>query len=285
MTATLQERNDWLRLRKNYIGASDAPVIMNGSHYETTPFKLWQEKLGLLQRDEDNFITQRGRLKEEPARQLYEKMTNNLMMPEIVFHKEKKFMMATLDGLSANGDIAVEIKCLGAEDHNLAQLGEVPKKYFPQLQHQLACLDIKLLHYFSYFDGKGVIVEVERDDEYIERMYSEEKRFWDHVLNLEAPELCNKDFASLVGCLEWKEAAELWVRAQEQLKDATEQEKIYRSQLIALANNQSSIGHGVRLTKVVRKGLVDYKAVPELKGVDLEPYRKKPTESWRLSAC
>lgn len=285
MTALLANREEWLKMRKNHIGASDAPVIMNGIHFETTPYRLWEEKLGLRPEREDSWQLRQGRRTEEPARQKYEQMTNSLMMPEIVFHKQHKFMMATLDGLSPNGDMAVEIKCPGERDHEEAKRGKIPQKYYAQVQHQLACLDLNLLHYFSYRDSEGVIVEVERDEAFIDEMYSKEGAFWKQVLNLEAPSLTEKDFVNLETSAEWRLAAREWSRTQAQLKELEEKEKEYRNRLIALADNQNSIGSGVRVTKVIRKGTVDYKAIPELKGVDLEPYRKKAVECWRLGSC
>lgn len=41
-------------------------------------------------------------------------------------------------------------------------------------------------------------------------------------------------------------------------------------------------GAGVRICRMVSKGNVDYKAIPELKNVDLKKYRKAPIEPWQL---
>lgn len=68
----------------------------------------------------------------------------------------------------------MEIKCPGQADHDVAKSGKIPEKYIPHLQHQLAVTSLKLAYYFS-FDGVGVIVEVERNDSYIEQMIDLEK--------------------------------------------------------------------------------------------------------------
>lgn len=280
---TTMDRQEWLKLRKNYIGASDAPVIMNGIHFNKTRYKLWQEKLGLTTSNFDNSAMKYGRETEEPARQAYEKYTGEIMTPQMVFHPEKKFMMATLDGLNFNGDLAVEIKCPGYQDHEVAKQGKVPEKYYPQLQHQLACICINQLHYFSFRDGEGILVEVQRDPEYIEALYQKEGNFWDKVINLSAPDLTEKDFEEK-DTPEWKQVAERWAKRQAILKALEEEDKADRALLISLAGEGNAIGHGVKLSKIVRKGHVDYKAIPELIGVDLEQYRKKAIESWRLEA-
>ena len=81
---------------------------------------------------------------------------------------------------------------------------------------------------------------------------------------------------------EWQEVATRWAKRQALIKALEEEDKQDRACLIQMAGNLSAIGHGVRVSKIVRKGNVDYKAIPELIGVDLEAYRKKPIESWRL---
>lgn len=278
---TMMDRQEWLKLRKNYIGASDAPVIMNGLHFQKTPYKLWQEKLGLSGPQYDNSAMRYGRETEEIARQSYEKYTGEIMTPRMVFHPKKNFMMATLDGLNFNGDVAVEIKCPGIHDHRTAQEGKVPSKYYPQLQHQLACININQLHYFSFRDGEGVLVEVQRDDAYIESLYQKEGSFWEKVLNLSAPDLTERDYEEK-DTPEWERIARRWAKRQTILKSLESEDKEDRVLLIKLAGNSNATGHGIRVSKIVRKGNVNYKSIPELKGVDLDKYRKSAIESWRL---
>jgi putative phage-type endonuclease len=276
-----QNTKEWLDLRKNHIGASDAPIIMGVSPWRT-PYQLWQEKLGLGESQTETQAMRYGKQMEEPARQAYEKYTGNLVCPEVIFHPTKKFMMASLDGLSFDRSIAVEIKNSNSEDHRIAKDGKIPEKYYPQVQHQLACLGINMLHYFSYRDGDGVVVEVERDHTYIESLYKEEESFWNKVLNLDAPDLGERDFVKIEDENFARLAAE-WGNLTKQLALLEKKEKEYRAALIARANGQNARGNGITLTKIVRKGAVDYKKVPELIGVDLEVYRKEPVESWRIS--
>ncbi|MDQ1280047.1 MAG: hypothetical protein QG670_1309 [Thermoproteota archaeon] len=277
-----QNTQEWLDVRKNHIGASDAPIIMGVSPWRT-PYQLWQEKLGIGACQAENSAMRYGKQMEEPARLAYEKYTGNLVSPEVVFHPTKKFMMASLDGLSFDRSIAVEIKNSNADDHQHAKNGKVPTKYYPQVQHQLACLGINLLHYFSYRDGEGVIVEVERDHSYIESLYAEEESFWNKVLNLDSPELGERDFVKITD-EDFTRLASEWGNLTKQLALLEKKEKEYRAALIARANGQNAKGNGITLTKIMRKGAVDYKKVPELIGIDLEVYRKEPVESWRITS-
>ena len=50
-----------------------------------------------------------------------------------------------------------------------------------------------------------------------------------------------------------------------------------------MATARRTYGCGVEVLKGSRRGAVDYSAVPELRGVDLEPYRKPPVEVVRIN--
>lgn len=280
-----QGSKEWLAHRKNYIGASDAPVIMGCSPWRT-PYQLWEEKLGLSKGQQENDAMRYGKMKEAEAIRAYEVYTGNIVSTDendtLVYHSEKKFMMCSLDAISLENRIPVEVKNPNIDDHNEAKSGKVPEKYYPQVQHQLACLDFNLLHYFSYRNGDLALVEVERNQSYIDTLIAEESKFWDKVLNFDIPELTDRDYVSFDD-EEWVQLARKWGNVTEQLALFEKKEKEYRAALITRAAGRNAIGCGVCLTKIVRKGSVDYKQVPELIGVDLDKYRKEPCESWRLT--
>ena len=56
-------------------------------------------------------------------------------------------------------------------------------------------------------------------------------------------------------------------------KSIKETEDTVRKELIELSKGQSFIGGGIQLKHGTSKGRVNYKAIPELKGVNLEDYR------------
>lgn len=272
---------EWLAMRRNYIGASDAPVIMGVSPYKTK-YQLWEEKIGLSGEVFSNPATIYGQKMEEPARQAYEKQTGNLVTPAVVFHPNVTYMMASLDGLSFDKKIAVEIKNCCEEDHLKAKKSIVPEKYFPQIQHQLAVLGHDMMHYYSFRGGEGILVEVRRDDDYIEKLFAAEKDFWDNVQSLKEPKLSEKDYF-VNDSEEWLTIANAWKETSVQIKELMDREQQFRDLLVDIADNRNVKGGGVRLTKIVRKGAVDYSKVKELDGVDLEKFRKDPTISWRIT--
>lgn len=277
----LQNSPEWHQLRKKHLGASDAPVVMGVSPWKT-PLQLWEEKLGLRKEPGDNTAMKYGRDMEEPARQAYERHTNILVTPEVIFHPTKKFMMASLDGISFDRKIILEVKNANEEDHEAAKKGKVPEKYYPQLQHQLDCEPASMLHYWSFHKGKGVLVEVERNNDYIKTLVEEEECFWQHVVDFEAPELLAKDYRELIDDQEWMEIKRERADLVELQKALDKREHENRRRALNKAAGQSIRGAGLKLTRIVEKGRVDYKAIPELEGVDLTVYRKTPIEKWRF---
>lgn len=277
-----QGTQSWLDKRKQYIGASDAPAVMKVSPWKT-PFQLWEEKVGLRKEPGDNTAMKYGREMEEPARQAYERYTNNLVTPEVIFHPQIKYMMASLDGLSLNGDIILEIKNANEEDHALAEEGKIPEKYIPQLQHQLDCLPGSVLHYWSFRKGKGALVEVSRDEEYVKNLVLEEGCFWDKVLQFESPELIEADYLDFLGDQEWDKLARERIAINQLQQELEAREKDNRRAMLSKAGGHSVKGNGVKFTRYMERGRVNYAAIPELMGVNLDGYRKEPIEKWRIS--
>jgi len=56
-----------------------------------------------------------------------------------------------------------------------------------------------------------------------------------------------------------------------------------RDALVALAKHPKEQGSGVSVTRYWKAGAVNYKAVPELKGVNLEKFRGKLREEVRVT--
>lgn len=276
-----QNTPEWLEFRRRKIGASDAPIILGVSPWKT-PYQLWLEKTSGVA-STATARQKRGLELEELARQTFEKKTGMIMFPKVVLHPTFDWMMASLDGIDMDGQSIVEIKCPGQVDHDTAKAGKIPEKYIPQLQHQLAVTGLNWAYYFSFDGMDGVIVEVQRDSDYIERMIGLEKTFWECVESCTPPPLKDRDFTHRQDAA-WMEASRKWLDAQKQLEVLENEEKSLRESLIRMADNQSCHGGGIKLTRSMRKGNVQYAQVPELQGIDLDKYRKSPADYWRLSA-
>jgi putative phage-type endonuclease len=258
-------QQEWLEWRRQGIGASDAPVVMGVSPWKKIS-QLLEEKVFGAQ-EKDNSDMERGRELEPVALELFMKEMNiDLSFQDRLVHKEHDWMRATLDGINYEKQIVVEVKC-PKKQHT-----KVPDHYYPQLQHQLEVTGFDT-NYFVSYDGIDLrIFEVNRDQKYINTLLKEEKAFWDAVINLDFSKYAEHEDKEKD--VNWKETAELYIKSQASLKEVEEIAKFYKSQLILFADGKNAKGHGVRLTKSMVKGSVDYALIPELKDVDMNKYRK-----------
>lgn len=275
-----QGTQEWKDLRRSKIGASDAAAILGICPYRT-PFQLWEEKV-LGKDQEQTGGMSRGTALEPEARACFEKVTSLLVLPKVVFHPELQWMMASLDGITFDGTTIVEIKCPNKEVHALAEKGVLPPHYMAQVQHQFAVTGAVKGYYFSYNGKQGVLVEVFADDKFIKKMLKEEEKFFKLMTDKEPPELTERDYV----IKEDKEFVDLMAEYKDvkhELDILKDCEQVIREKLIALAGEKNTVCSKGKMTRSICKGQVDYKAVPELIGVDLEPYRKPPCEKWRIT--
>lgn len=271
-----QGSQKWLDFRRERITATDACVIMGSP---------WKTKLQLYKEKKDpNFISmknekmQRGIDLEPLARDLFCARTGHKMVPRVAV---KDWAMASLDGINDWNEV-LEIKCPGPTQHQIALQGRVPDYYYPQLQHQMWVADGQLCYFFSFDGVDGVAVEVKRNEEYIEKMIEEEFKFYMCLKESIPPEPSEKDYVQRNDLL-WKQCASKWNLVNSAIKHLQEEQEELRNQLIALSGQSNTKGAGISLCQVTRKGVVDYSKISELKSVDLEPYRKPPTSSWRIT--
>lgn len=269
---------EWLEYRQDKITATDAVVIMGASKWKT-PYQLYLEKTSPVEKKTCNFAMQRGLNLEPIARELFELKMNCCVSPAVVV---KDWAMASLDGISESGDIAVEIKCPGSKDHEKALGGKIPDHYYPQLQHQLYVTGLPGMYYFSFDGDEGVSIFVDRDQKYIDKMLEAEQKFIVCVRENIPPSLTEDDFV-LQDNDQWKDLANQWLKVKSLIKNLQEDEESLRTSLIQLAGKSNAKGAGISLTKVTRKGSVDYSKIKELKNIDLEKYRKFDSEYWKIS--
>jgi len=286
MSAALELRFDieqgspeWHALRKKKVTATDAPIIVGASHWKTR-IQLYEEKI-----DENvkplyiNEAMKRGIELEKYARELFNLKTGLQVKPAVAI---LDWTMASLDGITEDGKALVEIKCPMGKDHQTALSGKVPDHYFPQLQHQMYVCGAKEMFYFSFDGADGDPIILKRDDGYIEKMIEEESKFYNCMVNKIRPEPTENDYLERSDEL-WQSCANRWKSVSDAIKELEKEEDELRKQLIFLSGESNTKGGGVSLCQIIRKGNIEYGKIPQLKGVDLEEYRKAPIHSWRIT--
>lgn len=276
-----QNTQEWLDWRKNKIGASDAPIIMGVSPYKT-PKELWLSKRGEL-KETDTPWMKRGRDMESTALAAFEKEMSYVMFPLVLTHESKKWMTASMDGITMQRDAAVEVKCSGKVDHAIVKGGKIPDKYYPQLQHQIEVAGLDFIFYWSFDGFKGVCIKVGRNEKYIKDMVEKEEEFYKLLIEGIPPALTDRDYRQKEDDLDWMDAEKKWIEDYNALQKAKKYESTARKDLINLSKGKSSIGRYAKLTKYLERGRVNYADIPELEKINLDEYRGEEKEKWRFS--
>lgn len=280
MAKIKQNTPQWLEYRKDKIGSSDAPVIMGVSPW-STPYQLWEHKVGIRGEPEPNEYMKRGTALEPKARDEFIKLSGIWVEPECRANIDRPWQIASLDGYNESHNVAVEIKVPGRQDHEKAMEGEIPNKYLPQLQHIMAVCELKFIFYFSYNESSSNIIRLEKDDEYIKRLNKAELEFYQCMVDFEPPSMDERDYLFRDDAA-WEEKAKQWIAINSRIKELELAEDSIRKDLIHLASSRNSQGAGIRVRKSIRKGRVDYTQIPELKDVNLDIYRKGKIECWTI---
>lgn len=287
-------RQEWLAWRKKGIGSSDAPVVMGVSPWGTK-MDLYEQKISeAIEEDESNqYVKDLGNEAEPKIRSLFSLLVADDF--QVVLLEMDGFpLIASLDGRSTCKTKIIEIKLSGKEDFEGAQKGKVPEKYVPQIQHQLMVSKAEVCYFLSYSyaaykESKAVtaehlaIVEVKPDKEYQATLMQEELKFWqENIVPKRPPIPGDKDYKSIRGITKQiKRFKTLKAKA-----DAIDEEiEALRAEIIAACEKEKHprfVCSGVRIRQESRVGNVNYKSIPELKGVDLEKYRGKGSTSWKF---
>ena len=126
----------------------------------------------------------------------------------------------------------------------------------------------------GHYDGRaGTLLRVTPDCEYQKRLVEAEARFWKLVQANVWPQPAGEEL-DLSADPRWRQVALSYREAKLRLENAATEEHKLRAMLENLATARRTYGWGVELLRSSRRGNVDYGAVPELRGVNLEPYRK-----------
>ncbi|MGB1922534.1 MAG: YqaJ viral recombinase family protein [Alcanivorax sp.] len=185
-------REQWLKVRKQGIGASDAAAAVGLNPYQS-PLELWMIKTcrdGLLPApDPDDIHTPLywGNLLEPKVAEAYAKATGNKVrrVNAVLQHPDddKPWMLANLDyAIVGNDNVQIlECKTTGQYGAKLWADG-VPEYIQCQVQHQLAVTGKQAADVAVLICGQELqIHRIKRDEALIAHLYELEREFWQLV--------------------------------------------------------------------------------------------------------
>lgn len=277
-----QGSSEWHSFRQRHIGASEIASILGKCPYKTA-YELYCLKVGLTDPTEQTDAMRKGSEMEPEIRKWFEEQTGIYLMPQVIESIDMPWLSASLDGISLDGDVFVEIKFNNRDNHNLAKNGLLSDHHAIQMQHQFGVLGHETNrkgYYVSHHNGENIIVEVKADQGIWNEIVEKGKEFWNLVLHKTPPALTDKDYP-IVDDIELSDDSGVFERNLEVIKKLEKENEEIKKKYIDRIGRNAKIGN-LTLSQFERKGAVKYETIPELQGVDLEKYRAAPTKYWTL---
>jgi putative phage-type endonuclease len=277
----VQGSAEWHEHRRKYRNASETPVVLGLSPWKT-PYQLWQLKLGLIEQEVTPAML-RGTDLEPVARAAYERQTGRVMQPVVVVDGEYS---ASLDGMTLGGDRLLEVKCpVKGRDSTLwktVAAATLPAHYQAQVQHQLMVTKAGVADVFVFDGADGNLLEVAPDSSKWPQIHEAWERFTQYLTAAQAPPLTDRD-TRVRDDPDWLSAAAKYLElraASDELGAKLEEAK---SRLVCLASHARERGGGLAVTRLWKRGNVEYKRIPELSTIDLDHYPAPSREETRVT--
>lgn len=133
------DRNQWLVLRRSYIGGSDAAAVVGLNPY-VSAYSLWCEKKGITPDFAGNLATAVGEYLEEFIAKRFEEETGKKVRRNnfCIFNEDYPWAMADIDRELVGEDAGLECKSTSALNLKQYKGGSFPAKFYVQCVHYLA---------------------------------------------------------------------------------------------------------------------------------------------------
>lgn len=270
-----QNTPEWLEMRRKYVGASDVPTLILGGKQDIHDLYM-EKKEGKVKKT--TFAMERGKNLEETARDIFNLDWAFAMEPAVGISDEIPCLMASFDGW--DGKTCLEIKC-PMKVVTLPSNHPSYKRWWYQIQAQMVVSNAESAYLMVYHPDYYAVECVERDEDAIQKIKDACESFSKYLNHDIAPEK-GETIPHREDC-EATYAISRWIEAKRSLKEAEFYEQQARKHVLAASNGLPFECFGVTVKSYHRKGMIDYKAIPELSSVDLEKYRKEGSEVWSIT--
>jgi len=179
----------------------------------------------------------------------------------------------------------LEIKCpFKRRDSTLwktVAAGRLPEHYEWQVQHQLMVTKAEIADVYVFDGTEGLLLEVQPQPETWPRIHDAWDAFMRCVTESQAPALTTRD-TRIRDDPEWLSAAAAYLELRRAYDELSAKVDAAKAQLTGLASHAKEQGGRVSVTRLWKRGNIDYKRVPQLNGLNLEPYRGSSRQETRV---
>lgn len=287
---TEQRTPEWYAARKNRVTASNVGAILGLSPYmnrDDVMRAMVRESLGVEPEFTGNVATEWGTFNEDGARSEFE-METGLKVEKCGFFEYGDWLGASPDGLIGVDELW-ECKSpfgIRKDTKPVFKVMDEQPHYYAQMQIQMLCTGRTHCHFYQwtphgtrhdvvYYNSSWLNENLPRLRQFHAEFLDALKDPADYL----APRRISVDTPAA------HKAVQEWDEISEQLELLEERKKDLLASMVEMGKGSDALIAGRKLTKVEKAGSVSYaKVVKEhLPKLDLEPYRGKPSEFWKLT--
>lgn len=202
-----KDHDEWLAIRKKYIGGSDAGAVIGMNPWRSA-YAVWAEKTGRVEGFAGNLTTEVGSYLEELVATLFTRETGKKVRRKnaTLVNDRYPFACANLDRVVVGEDAFLEIKTTNSLPvmRSLKTAGEeFPDVYYAQCVHYLAVTGMQKCYLAVLVNNRELkIYSMERDEDEIDALMEAERQFWLHVESdteppVDGSESCAETIAAL----------------------------------------------------------------------------------------
>jgi putative phage-type endonuclease len=274
---------EWKAQRKEHIGASDISAISGNNPWKNS-YNLWEEKTGRKDSDISTEAMRHGSETESIARSIYVEDRGTSLDTPTCESDEWPIARASLDGITEDLSIIVEIKCPTKHDlYDKALKGNIPDYYLDQIQWQLWVTGAERCDFMVFIDQFNYkVIPVMPDTKYQKNLVTLAKNFWAYVISDTPPPIkdpaifINDNFSNELA-LELKK----WDAIE---KDAHERTEYLKNQLKDLHNTDKRYlfpSAGVKLIWAEIKGKINWDSYQSIFNISDEVLEEFKIIDWK----
>lgn len=190
-----ESREEWLKLRKHFIGGSDAASVVGLNDYQS-PYALWCEKMGITPPFEGNMRTEVGTYLEDFVAKKFEEQTGKKVRKSnfSFVNEDYPWAIADVDRFIVGEEAILECKTTSEMNLKHYKNGDYPARFYCQVQHYMAVLN-KQKAYLAVLIGNREFktFEIPRDDDEIKALMEAEKNFSEMLESKTPPQVDGTD--------------------------------------------------------------------------------------------
>ena len=191
----MENKQEWLRERKNYLGGTDLAAICGLSPYRTA-LDVYLDKTSNDIAYETNAAMRWGNLLEDVVAKEYSEVIGQTtaIEPNTIYHPEYKFLGANIDRWVGNKEYVLECKTAGfTKSKEWGDLGtdQIPESYLVQVAHYASICDVPKVDIAVLIGGQDFrIYTYERNKELEEKLIKIACNFWHNHIEKRIPPKC-----------------------------------------------------------------------------------------------